>query len=468
MTGALSGNFSLDNVLKSGLTAGLTAGLTSAPLFDGESLNQMANVQTTAGNIVGNFNPDTFGQNLLGMAGRGLVNAGVNTAAYGGSFGAAFKLSLVNDLAAVGANAVGQNTNAYTPQNVLGHALVGALAAGLKGQDAVAGAIGGAGAALVNPLIDDYTSATSDTARTIQHAVSSMLVTGVLAGTLGHDPLVAAGAAQNETLNNFLTQENIKEKYARLNAVNSSEERSAIVKAFIRKSGENTSTAFKNLDASVMGVASLEAEQAKLVALIDGPTACAADAACRQEARQSIGDIEGMLNSYRAGQAVAEYAEPLLIGAEIVGALVSGGRTLLARGGFGAIGANSEGAFSYYMQQARTLNVSTSENASVFYSGTGNRFLAEQFANANGRTTLEMTSGGGWLDAQKLFSPNSLLSPAQATQVWSTLSERFAAGASGNAVGFTQGARTGSIFNTIEFPTLLKNPNVTNVLTGGH
>src|SRR5512143_188673 len=66
-TGALSGNFSLENVLKSGLTAGLTAGLTSAPLFDGHSLNQLANVQTTSGNVIGNFNPDTLGQNLLGM-----------------------------------------------------------------------------------------------------------------------------------------------------------------------------------------------------------------------------------------------------------------------------------------------------------------------------------------------------------------------------------------------------------------
>lgn len=90
----------------------------------------------------------------------------------------------------------------------------------------------------------------------------------------------------------------------------------------------------------------------------------------------------------------------------------------------------SDSAFSWYMSKAQTLDVSTAENSSVFYSGPGNRALAEAFAAANGRTTLEMTPGGSWLDAQGLFGPSSLLTPSEATQVWSTLSGRFAAGAS--------------------------------------
>lgn len=40
------------------------------------------------------------------------------------------------------------------------------------------------------------------------------------------------------------------------------------------------------------------------------------------------------------------------------------------------------------------LDVSTAKNGAVFYSGPGNRALAEDFAVANGRTTLEMTPGG--------------------------------------------------------------------------
>jgi hypothetical protein len=84
------------------------------------------------------------------------------------------------------------------------------------------------------------------------------------------------------------------------------------------------------------------------------------------------------------------------------------------------------------------------------------------------RKTLEMTAGGRWLDGQKLFGPNSALTPDQATAVWSRLSQRFAEGASGSSVGFVQGARPNGIFNTVEFPVLQANPNVTNVITGGY
>ncbi|MEN6586581.1 MAG: filamentous hemagglutinin N-terminal domain-containing protein [Sulfuricella sp.] len=217
VTGVLSGNFSLDNVLRSGLIAGFTAGLTGMPMFeraDGtmQSLNQMANVQTTAGNVVGTFNADTFGQNLLGMAGRGVMTAGVNTAVYGGSFGTAFRDSLVNDLAAVGANAVGLGTRAYTPENVAGHALVGAAAAALRGQDAAAGAIGGAVGSMVAPALIDATTGDDILARyngpsAAQAAAVtalSMMTSGAVAQGLGHDPATAAQAAQNEALNNAL------------------------------------------------------------------------------------------------------------------------------------------------------------------------------------------------------------------------------------------------------------------------
>ncbi|MHB0984503.1 MAG: DUF637 domain-containing protein [Sulfuricella sp.] len=207
-----SGRIDGGQLLKSGLSAGLTAGLTSAPVFGGESLNQWANVQTTAGNITGTFNPDSFGQNLLGMAGRGVVTAGVGTALYGGSFGQAFKVSLVNDLAAVGANAVGLNTKAYTPENVAGHALVGAAAASLRGQDALAGAIGGAVGSMVSPALidattgDDMMSRLGDPSRLQSATVTalSMLAGGAAASALGHDPVAAAQAAQNEALNNAL------------------------------------------------------------------------------------------------------------------------------------------------------------------------------------------------------------------------------------------------------------------------
>jgi hypothetical protein len=130
--------------------------------------------------------------------------------------------------------------------------------------------------------------------------------------------------------------------------------------------------------------------------------------------------------------------------------------------------AATQDAYSFYTQQAQTLNVSTAPSTAVFYSGPGNRALAEEFATTNGSTTLEMTPGGSWLDQQTLFGPNSPLTPEQALNVWSTLSQRYAASASGNVVGFVQGARPTGIFNTVEYPALLNNPSVTNVITNGH
>ena len=84
---------------------------------------------------------------------------------------------------------------------------------------------------------------------------------------------------------------------------------------------------------------------------------------------------------------------------------------------------------------------------------------------ANGKTTLEMTAGGSWLDSQNLFD---VLPPDQAYTVWSTLSQRYAESASGSTVGFVEEAGPRSIFNTVEYPALRANPNITNVITGGH
>ncbi|MDD3139996.1 MAG: hypothetical protein PHX08_13605 [Lachnospiraceae bacterium] len=117
------------------------------------------------------------------------------------------------------------------------------------------------------------------------------------------------------------------------------------------------------------------------------------------------------------------------------------------------------------MEMVEELDVSTKPNTATFYSGKGNRELAEEFAKTNGKTTLEMTQGGKYLDDLKLFADDSALTKEQAADVWKRLSERYAEGTSGNAYGFTEGAREGSIFNTVEYPTLQKNPNVENVFT---
>lgn len=125
-------------------------------------------------------------------------------------------------------------------------------------------------------------------------------------------------------------------------------------------------------------------------------------------------------------------------------------------------------AYNYYSNRVSPLDVSTPPNSAVFYSGRGNRELAENFAITNNKQTLEMTNGGSWLDQQNLYKPyTSLVSKSQANQIWDSLSQRYAQEASGSVVGFVDGARSNSTFNRIEYPTLINNKNITNVITGG-
>ena len=79
---------------------------------------------------------------------------------------------------------------------------------------------------------------------------------------------------------------------------------------------------------------------------------------------------------------------------------------------------SNEEAYEYYLKVANELDVSTSFNTAVFYSGPGNRALAEAFARENNKTTLEITEGGKYLDDLHLFSNESALTTEQAANVW--------------------------------------------------
>jgi len=222
VTGAMTGNLSLDSLLMAGVTAGLTAGLTNAALFQGadgsmQSLNQMAGVQTTGSNLVsGHFNADTFTRNLVGMAGRGVVNAGVSSAVYGSDFKDGLANSLVSDLSAVGANAVGKLAPEYSFGNVAGHALVGGAAAALRGQDAASGAFGAAASALLAPQIDKLSSNDDAQLRSMELTAATMLTGGIIANAIGLDGVTAASAAQNEVTNNYLTASQKSKMFAEI------------------------------------------------------------------------------------------------------------------------------------------------------------------------------------------------------------------------------------------------------------
>jgi len=230
MTGQLAAGASFDQAFEAGLKAGassaITAGILNAPVIDSgapgmQSINQLANVQTTGANIVGSFNADTFAQNLGGMALRGVVNASVSTAIYGGSFGDAFKSSLISDLAAVGANAVGQawGGGVNPAMQTLANAGVGAAAAKLQGKDVVAGAIGAASETILGNLVDlpvdpqtgQYSEATKG-----GYQLAAMLVGAGAAAAADKDGLTAALAAQNAAVNNRLMTQVEKDRIKQL------------------------------------------------------------------------------------------------------------------------------------------------------------------------------------------------------------------------------------------------------------
>jgi len=195
--------FSLGQVLKAGAVAYVTQGLT-----EGLELNALP-MQTIGNNIAANtITAQQLLQGAFEIVGRGLVSATVDTVAYGGSFGSALKGSVVSDLAAIAASTVGQLNlgNAFGEGGlgkvgyVTAHAALGCAMSAAGGTGCASGAIGGATSAALNSTID----ANGNVPAPVLAAIGT-LVTGSIAGALGFDVQGAVTAAQNETLNNWLS-----------------------------------------------------------------------------------------------------------------------------------------------------------------------------------------------------------------------------------------------------------------------
>jgi hypothetical protein len=161
----------------------------------------------------------TLGDRIVDYTLRAGISTGVGQAVYGdeaGSFGTALVESFVASASAEAASfigSVGQNPDILpvdvSPDllpalKVAAHGLGGCAAAAAGGHDCGAGALGGAVAATVNPLLDQFTSDDSLKTRNGQLGVATTAVTGVIAAGLGAEVDTAIRAAQNETFNNYL------------------------------------------------------------------------------------------------------------------------------------------------------------------------------------------------------------------------------------------------------------------------
>lgn len=114
-----------------------------------------------------------------------------------------------------------------------------------------------------------------------------------------------------------------------------------------------------------------------------------------------------------------------------------------------------------YVENALSLDVYTAIDTATFWSGKGNRALAESYVLRTGKVTLEMTPGGNFLDSLQIFKNYPY---EQAIRPWEVLSMRFAQNTSGQVTAFVENASPTSIFTRIENPALQKNTNVTEIL----
>jgi RHS repeat-associated protein len=115
-----------------------------------------------------------------------------------------------------------------------------------------------------------------------------------------------------------------------------------------------------------------------------------------------------------------------------------------------------------------SLDFSTVKDGAVFWSGP-NMKTAQEWAAANGKTTLEQTAGGKYLESLDLFNKKvSGLEGHEAAEIWDIASKRFAEGASGDVHVFSTNAKRIGPFGErtwwrIEKPALLKNKNVSTI-----
>jgi RHS repeat-associated protein len=103
--------------------------------------------------------------------------------------------------------------------------------------------------------------------------------------------------------------------------------------------------------------------------------------------------------------------------------------------------------------------LATARDQAAFWSGRSG--LNRAAAEGSRLTTLERTPAGLALESQDLFSKLPYL---EAIQPWEVLSEQFAIQARGTVNAWTGGAAPLSIWNRVELPTLLRNPEVRRII----
>ncbi|WP_275921652.1 two-partner secretion domain-containing protein [Burkholderia sola] len=248
-----SGKIDFGASLKNGLIGAVTAGLTNGITFDSgsgsfgfsanaafegsaPSLSALAGVQNTGNALVPQAGAvsGSLPAAALAISANAAIQAGTQTLIGGGSFLDSLRDSFVKDLAAAAAYGIGsaKDNGTFgdgTPGElgyVASHAALGCVAAAASGQECAGGALGGATSALVAPFlrdslyggtqaitVTDNGDGTLTKATSYDNAVfnaitagSATLSGGLATGIAGGNAQTGATWAQNEALNNSLSQ----------------------------------------------------------------------------------------------------------------------------------------------------------------------------------------------------------------------------------------------------------------------
>ncbi len=117
------------------------------------------------------------------------------------------------------------------------------------------------------------------------------------------------------------------------------------------------------------------------------------------------------------------------------------------------------------LKKIDALDFTTKPNKAVFYSGPGNRIKTLEFASAKGKTPIDATPGGQYLDSLDLYNK---IQSRQADKIWAAASKKYAEGASGEINLFIKGARQDRVFRIVEEPILNNSAKVTKWIFRGY
>jgi hypothetical protein len=119
------------------------------------------------------------------------------------------------------------------------------------------------------------------------------------------------------------------------------------------------------------------------------------------------------------------------------------------------------------IRHAQTLGLQTARDEALLWSGFGRdsqgALRSRLYAEQHGGRTIEMTSGGAWLNEMNLDGDASPFTRSQVAEIWRETSRSFTRGASGQVRAVLGAVKPDSIYSTIEVPELRINPNVTGV-----